>query len=478
MTFALNRRVLWLIRALGLSAFGAADETTVKRGVEVRFRGLGSVMRFDKSKRLREQAHKLIPGGAHTYAKGDDQYPEDAPGFIARGAGSHVWDVDGNEFIEYGSGLRSVTLGHAYPSVVEAALAAMKLGSNFVRPAPIEVEMAEAFLANVPGTEMVKFAKNGSDVTTAAVKLARAYTGRELVGICAEHPFFSTDDWFIGTTPMDAGIPPSVTAQTLKFHYNDLDSISRLFAEYPGRIACLVMEAATAVEPKEGFLQGAIELCHAHGAVFILDEMITGFRWHLGGAQTLYGIKPDLSTFGKGIANGFALSALAGRRELMELGGLQTKRDRVFLLSTTHGAETHSLAAGLATLKVYQENSVIAHMRAAGEALKAGINQAAEALGIGKSFEVLGHPANLVYATRDALGNPSQPFRTLFLQEALRRGLLMPSLVVNFSHKDADVRRTVAAVGEALGVYKRALEEGVEKYLVGRPVQPVFRKRA
>lgn len=194
---------------------------------------MSPVLRFDESKRLRERAHALIPGGAHTYAKGDDQYPEDAPGFIARGAGSHVWDVDGNEFIEYGSGLRSVTLGHAYPAVVEAALSAMRHGSNFVRPAPIEVEMAERFLEAVPGAEMVKFAKNGSDVTTAAVKLARAYTGRDLVAICAEHPFFSTDDWFIGTTPMDAGIPQNVAAQTLKFHYNDVGSVERLFAEFP-----------------------------------------------------------------------------------------------------------------------------------------------------------------------------------------------------------------------------------------------------
>lgn len=434
--------------------------------------------RFEKSKRLRERAHALIPGGAHTYAKGDDQYPEDAPGFIARGVGSHVWDVDGNEFIEYGSGLRSVTLGHAYAPVVEAAQAAMRLGSNFVRPAAIEVEMAERFLANIPGAEMVKFAKNGSDVTTAAVKLARAYTGRDLVGICAEHPFFSTDDWFIGTTPMDAGIPQAVTAQTLKFHYNDVESISRLFAEHPGRIACLMMEAATAVEPKDGFLQKAIDVCHANGAVFVLDEMITGFRWHLQGAQTQYRITPDLSTFGKGIANGFALSALAGRRELMELGGLRTKRDRVFLLSTTHGAETHALAAGLATLGVYETKDVVGHMRRIGEALRTGINQKAEALGLAKHFQVLGHPANLVYATRDADGNPSQPFRTLFLQETIRRGLLMPSLVVNFSHGDEEVRRTVEAVGEALGVYQRALEDGVEKHLVGRPVQPVFRKRA
>jgi glutamate-1-semialdehyde 2,1-aminomutase len=433
-------------------------------------------MKFDESKRLQGKAHQLVPGGGHTYSKGDDQYPEEAPGFIARGAGSHVWDVDGNEFIEYGAGLRSVTLGHGYAPVVEAALAAMRQGTNFVRPAPLEVELAERFLAVVPGAEMVKFAKNGSDVTTAAVKLARAWTGRDLIAVCAEQPFFSTDDWFIGVTALDRGIPSAISSLTVKFHYNDLPSLSRLFAEHPGQIACIVMEAATSTEPQEGFLQSVIDLCHAQGALFILDEMITGFRWHLGGAQATYGIAPDLSTFGKGIANGFALSALAGRREIMELGGLRTKGERVFLLSTTHGAETHALAAALATLQAYQAHDVIGHLHRVGEALRTGISRAAQALGLERHFQVLGHPANLVYVARDPEGRPSQGFRTLFLQETIRRGLLMPSLVVNFSHRDEEVQQTVERVGAALEIYKRALDQGLETFLEGRPVQPVFRK--
>jgi glutamate-1-semialdehyde 2,1-aminomutase len=433
-------------------------------------------MRFDESRRLQDRAHRAVPGGAHTYAKGDDQYPEEMPVFIERGAGSHIWDVDGNEFIEYGAGLRSVTLGHGFPPVVEAAIRAMRDGTNFVRPARIEVEMAERFLSIVPGADMVKFAKNGSDVTTAAVKLARAVTGRDLVAVCADQPFFSTDDWFIGTTPMNAGIPQALSALTVKFRFNDLPSIERLFAERPGEVACLVMEAATAVEPKEGFLQGAIDLCHRNGALFVLDEMITGFRWHLGGAQTHYGIRPDLSTFGKGIANGFALSALAGRREIMERGGLRTDKERVFLLSTTHGAETHALAAGLATIAAYQENDVIGHMRRVGAELREGIGRAVARHGLEARVQVLGHPANLVYATRDGEGNPSQPFRTLFIQETMRRGLIMPSLVVNFSHRDEEVRRTLEGVEGALAAYRRALDEGVEKQLTGRPVKPVFRK--
>jgi glutamate-1-semialdehyde 2,1-aminomutase len=435
-------------------------------------------MRFDESRQLRERAHRVIPGGAHTYAKGDDQYPEDAPGFIARGQGCRVWDVDGNEFIEYGAGLRAVALGHGHPAVVEAAARAMRDGTNFVRPTRLEVELAEKLLSLLPAADMVKFAKNGSDATSAAVRLSRAYTGRDMVAICAEQPFFSVHDWFIGSTAMSAGIPDSVSSLTLKFSYNDLSSLERLFDEHPGKIACVVMEAATWMEPKPGFLQAVIDLCHARGTIFVLDEMITGFRWHLGGAQAYYGIRPDLSTFGKAIGNGFAVSALAGRRELMEPGGLRHSGRRVFLLSTTHGAETHALAAALATLRVFEQEDVVGQLRRTGEALRAGVARAAAEAGVAEHVQAIGHPANLVYTTRDRDGNPSQPFRTLFLQETIRRGLLMPSLVVNLAHREHEVQRTVDGIGEALRVYRRALDEGTERHLQGRPVKPVFREFA
>src|SRR5690606_26975182 len=193
---------------------------------------------------------------------------------------------------------------------------------NFVRPAAIEVACAEEFLEVIPGADMVKFAKNGSDVTTAAVKLARAFTGRDLVAICADHPFFSTDDWFIGTTAMSAGIPDDIQGLTVRFRYNEPDDLSALFARHPGRIACVILEAATWKEPDDGYLHAVQRLCRENGALMILDEMITGFRWDLHGAQGVYGITPDLSTFGKGMGNGFAVAALAGRREIMERGGL------------------------------------------------------------------------------------------------------------------------------------------------------------
>jgi glutamate-1-semialdehyde 2,1-aminomutase len=424
---------------------------------------------------LQRRAHSLIPGGAHTYAKGDDQYPEIAPPFIARGAGSHVWDLEGNEFIEYGMGLRSVALGHAFPRVIDAVRKEVVNGSNFTRPSPLEVECAETFLSCVSGAEMVKFSKNGSDATTAAVKLARAYTGRDLVAICGDQPFFSTDDWFIGSTKMPAGIPEAIRQLSVKFSFNDTNSLAALFSAYPDQIACVFLEAETAIAPRAGFLQEVRAMCDRHGALLVLDETITGFRWDLGGAQRVHGIVPDLSAFGKALANGFAVAALAGKREVMERGGLTHSADRVFLLSTTHGAETHSLAAATATMRVYQEEPVIETLYRQGEKLRTGVEEVARRHGVQDYLQVLGRSCNLVYATKGPDKLPSQVFRTLFMQELIRGGVLAPSFVVSYSHSDDDIDRTLDAVDRAADIYARALDDGVESHLVGRPVKPVFR---
>lgn len=431
---------------------------------------------FAKSRALQLKAHKLVPGGAHTYAKGDDQFPENAPGFIVRGKGCHVWDMDGNEFIEYGMGLRSVTLGHAFEPVIEAAYKQMQAGVNFSRPATIEIDLAQAMLDVIDGADMVKFAKNGSDVTTAAVKLARAYTGRDLIAICGDQPFFSTDDWFIGTTEMNAGIPRTVIEMTLKFPYNDLDGLRALFDQYPNQIACVVMEAEAMTEPASDYLKQVKELCEERGSVLIFDEMITGFRWHLGGAQKFHGVVPHLSTFGKAMGNGFAISALLGKREIMRLGGLDHDQPRVFLLSTTHGAETHALAASLETLRIYREQNVVEFLWEQGERLRALIKQSIAQNRLEGFFELFGRPCNLVFATLDQDGNRSQAFRTLFMQELIGRGVIAPSFVVSFSHSDADIERTAEAVYAAHVVYRKALDEGIDKYLDKRAVKPVNRK--
>ncbi|HQK17297.1 MAG TPA: glutamate-1-semialdehyde 2,1-aminomutase [Polyangiaceae bacterium] len=433
-------------------------------------------MRFDKSKELQRKTHRLIPGGAHTYAKGDDQYPLEAPGFIVRGKGCHVWDVDGNEFIEYGMGLRAVSLGHAHETVNAAACRQMGYGHNFVRPSPIELECAEELSNMITGAEMVKFGKNGSDATNAAVKLARAYTGRDLIAVCADHAFFSVDDWFIGSTAMNAGIPRAIRDLRVTFRYNDLASVQTLFDRFPNQIACVMLEPEKETPPADNFLQALKDLCHTHGAVFILDEMITGFRWHNGGGQAYHNVVPDLSAFGKAMGNGFSIAALAGQRDIMRLGGLDHDRERVFLLSLTHGAEAPNLAAALEVMRIYKREPVVATMWRQGERLRAGVTNAVKAHGLEKRFLLLGKPCCLVFGTRDGEGKPSQAFRALFLQELIKRGILAPSFIISYAHTDADVDRTIAAVDESLGVYRRALDEGVERYLVGPPVKPVFRR--
>jgi glutamate-1-semialdehyde 2,1-aminomutase len=433
-------------------------------------------MKFDKSLQLRERFNNTISGGCHTYAKGDDQYPEFSAPYIVRGKGSHIWDVDGNEFIEYGMGLRSVTLGHAFDPIVDAAYNQMLLGNNYIRPAMVELECAEELLSFIEGAEMVKFAKDGSDVTSGAVKLSRAYTGRDLVAICGTHPFFSVDDWFIGTTTIDAGIPQAIKDLTVKFYYNDIESVKTMFDTHKGKIACVILEAERETPPANNFLHELQRICKENGTVFIIDEMITGFRWHLNGAQKKHNIIPDLSTFGKALGNGFSISALVGKKEIMELGGLYHDKERVFLISTTHGAENHTLAAAIATMKIYKTEPVIETLYAQGEKLRAGIQKSIIEHHLEGFFSLMGLGCCLMYGTRDNEKKPSQPFRTLFLQETIKRGLLAPQLIVSYSHTDDDILRTVESIHEALSIYRKALDEGVDKYLIGRPVKPVYRK--
>lgn len=438
--------------------------------------GYGDSKPTDAELDLNQRAQESIPGGCHTAAKGNDQYPERAPMFIERGSGSHIWDTEGREYIEYGMGLRSVTLGHALPRITEAVYKAIQHGNNFNRPSRLEVECAEHFLDMIPTADMVKFTKDGSTVLTAAVKLARAHTGRNLVALCKDSPFFSYDDWFIGTTTINSGIPESVKALTLRFDYNNLASLESLLDEYDGQICSVVMEPARTTEPAPGFLEGVQTLCRRHGVVLIYDETLTGFRWHNGAAQHVYGVVPDLACFGKAMANGFAISALAGKKELMELGGLQHKRERVFLLSTTHGAESPALAAAMETMSIYREEPVIEHLHAAGERLRAGIEPVAESLGLSDYFKLFGRGCFLMFATLDNQLQPSQPMRTLFLQEILRRGILAPSLIPSYSHTDDDLDHTINAVSEALAIYKAALDNGHEDYLIGPPSSSSYRK--
>ncbi|WP_328398261.1 glutamate-1-semialdehyde 2,1-aminomutase [Nocardia sp. NBC_00416] len=429
---------------------------------------------FRRSADAQARLHELVPGGAHTYARGADQYPEGMAPVLVRGHGCRVTDCDGNEFVEYGMGLRSVTLGHGYRPVVDAVTAAIADGVNFSRPTVLELAAAEDFLSMVPGAEMVKFAKNGSDATTAAVRLSRAVTGRVTVAACAQ-PFFSVDDWFIGTTAMSAGIPGQ---PTVSFPYGDLPALEQVLAGH--EVACVIMEAATALhEPPPGYLAGVRELCDRYATLLVFDEMITGFRWAAGGAQQVYDVVPDLSCWGKAMGNGFPITALAGRREYLERGGLRTAAERVFLLSTTHGPETGSLAAFRAVVRAYATTDPIARMERAGRRLRAGVEEVTAEFGIGDRLRIAGRPSCLVFQTLDPDGMPSQEYRTLFLQELLRRGVLGQSFVTSAAHTDPDIDETVEACRGAAAVYQRALEQGtVAGLLEGRPVAPALRAHA
>ncbi|MEY4760535.1 MAG: hypothetical protein RLZZ200_391 [Pseudomonadota bacterium] len=420
---------------------------------------------------------KVIPGGAHTYSRGFDQFPANAPQILSHGKGAHVFDDAGRRFLDYGMALRAVNIGYAEDDIDAAAIKQIHRGNNLTRPSLIELEAAELLVDLIDSVDMVKFTKNGSTSVSAAVKLARAYTGRDLVARCAEHPFFSYDDWFIGSTPLTRGVPQDTQAHAKLFHYNDIASLEALIAAYPGQFACVVLEPAATEEPRDGFLQKVEALCRRHGIVFILDEMITGFRWHMKGAQHLYGVKPDLCTFGKAMANGFSVSCVAGRREIMELGSIEFEgRERVFLLSTTHGAEMSGLGAFVATMRFMQRHDVVGHLWRYGERLVTLMQDKARTHGIEHSFKVGGVACSPWYATLDATGAGSLPLRTLFAQEMVRNGVLMPWIALSYRHGDAALELTAQALDRSFAVYRRALDEGVDKHLVGPAIKPVFRK--
>ncbi len=442
---------------------------------------------------------KVIPGGAHTYSRGFDQYPSNAPQIFDKGKGAYAFSPDGRRFLDYGMALRAVNVGYAEDEIDSAAIAQIRCGNNLTRPSMIELEAAELLCDLIDSVDMVKFTKNGSTSVSAAVKIARAYTGRDLVARCAQHPFFSYDDWFIGSTPLTRGIPTETIQQTKLFSYNDIGSLERLIAEHPGEFACVVLEPAATECPAlpgsasgccgqspcernyagtaTNFLQQVQALCRQHGIVFILDEMITGFRWHMKGAQYLYGIEPDLCTFGKAMANGYSVSCVAGRRDLMELGSIERLgQERLFLLSTTHGAEMNGLGAFVKTVEFMGRENVVAHLWSYGAALVKLINAKAEEHGISAHLKAGGPPCSPWYATTDQLGANSLALRTLFSQEMIRQQVLMPWIALCWRHGEAELELTSIALDHALPVYRKGIEDGPERYLEGPVIKPVFRK--
>jgi glutamate-1-semialdehyde 2,1-aminomutase len=440
---------------------------------------LRHISNFVKSNEYRAKIHDLIPGGAHTYTKGDDQFPALAPAAIDYGKGSHVWDIDGNEFLDCSMGLTSVSLGHAYAPVIERIKTELSRGVNFQRPSVLEREIAEKFLENIPCHDMIKFSKNGSTATTAAVKLARAYTGRILVAFPHDHPFYSYDDWFIGTTPCNRGVPSQFQALSVTYKSDDLESLKAIFAQYPDQIACVISEPEKPHGLPKDYLKNAIEFVQSQGALYILDEMITGFKTDFPGSIKKHNVSPDMATWGKGIANGFSFCALTGKREVMELGGIRNKgADKIFLVSTTHGGETTSIAAALETMHIFKTQNVIQHNHQIGQLLCNNIRKALAETRLGDYIEIQDAPWMQIFLFKNKNKEISNGHRTLFLQEMIRRGVLFQgNFVPCFSHTPADIEYLTSAFKESLNVYVDALEVGFEKFLMGDPTKPVFRKK-
>lgn len=426
--------------------------------------------RYKKSEALLERALKVIPLGSQTFSKSLTQYPHGiSPYFIVRGQGSHVWDVDGNEYVDFISALASVTLGYNDPDVTSAVRNQLDDGVIFSLPHPIEMEVAERIIDIVPCADMVRFGKNGSDATSGAIRLARAHTCRERVAVCGYHGW---QDWYIGSTARHRGVPQATRDLTHGFTYNDTASLEKLLLEHRGEFAAVILEPMNVAEPQGDFLDAVARLARRHGALLIFDETITGFRYANGGAQEYFGVTPDLATFGKGLANGYPVSAVAGRRDLMKL------MEEIFF-SFTFGGEALSLVASAATLDKLRRDNVCVQIAAQGEKLIAGVRERIVRHGIGDFASVAGHPSWSFLILRDLPGVSQWEIKTLLLQELFARGILsLGSHNLNFAHSDADISRLLAVYDEVFPLLRVGVLEGrMSELLRCKPLEPLFKVR-
>lgn len=425
--------------------------------------------RYARSEALLARALETIPLGTQTFSKSMTQYPHGvSPYYLTRGRGAHVWDADGNEYVDYIMSLCAVTLGYGDPDVNAAVRAQLEDGVILSLPHPLEIEVAERIVAMVPCAEKVRFGKNGSDATSGAVRIARAFTGRDRVAACGYHGW---QDWSIGATARNLGVPQATRDLTHTFTYNDLDSLERLFAAHPGEFACVILEPMNVAFPKPGFLEGVAERTRAHGAVLVFDETITGFRFANGGAQELFGVTPDLATFGKGLANGYPVSAVAGRADVMKL------MEEVFF-SFTFGGELLSLAAAAATLDKLRREPVVATIAQRGEAILARTRELVVRHDCGAFLSVSGHPAWSFLLMADAGKCTMWELKTLFEQEMFARGVLAYGTHnLSYAHGDAEVAKLIGTYDEVFPILRRAVDCGASGLLRCEPLQPLFRVR-
>ena len=414
---------------------------------------------------LYARALGLIPSATQTLAKGPGQFVRGvAPKYLQRGKGARVWDVDGNEFVDWSMGVGPVSLGYAYGPVDEAIRAQLEDGITFSLMHPLEVEVAELVRDLVPGAEAVRFSKTGADVVSAAVRLARAFTGRAKVLCCGYHGWH---DWYIGVTDKDRGVPPAVRDLTWTVPYNDLEA---LLQSLDAETACVVLEPVTFEAPRDGYLAELKRVCAANGTLLIFDEMWTGFRLAVGGAQERFGVTADLACFSKAVANGMPLSVLTGRREVMEL----LERDVFFY--TTFGGEALSLAAAKATLTEIRDKRVPEYLDVMGESLRDGYNDLARVLGVAYT-RCVGYGCRTLVTFDAKAGDPLE-MKSLVQQELIRRGVLWAGFHnMSYSHTDGDLDHTLAAYEEVLQILDRAVRAGdVRGALRGEAVEPVFRR--
>jgi glutamate-1-semialdehyde aminotransferase len=425
-----------------------------------------------ESQRLWTSREGLIPAGTMTLSKGPTQFVDGvAPKYLARGLGSHVWDVDGNEYLDYPLALGAITLGHRHSDVERAVMRQLsESGTSFSLMHPIEIELAERIRDIVPCADMVRFGKNGSDATSAAVRAARAYTGRSMVARCGYHGW---QDWAIDQTygARARGVPEVVQSLTVPFTYNDAASLEKQFAAHPGEIAAVILEPMTTTVPADGFLERVQQITRAHGAVLIFDEVVTGFRFAPGGAQEYFGVTPDIATMGKGLGNGLPISVVAGTSDVMSVF------EDVFF-SSTFGGETLSIAAALSVLEVMFRDGYWDHLIALGSRLQDGYRSMVEDHELGAVTASVGLSQWSMVTFSDHAGVDALTWKSLFQQEVLKRGILFNgNQHVSLSHTEAEIDQTLAAYGEALAVVRYALDtDRAPQLLEGRPIQPVFRQ--
>ena len=427
-------------------------------------------VRYNQSEVLLERALKVIPLGSQTFSKSLTQYPYGvSPYFIVRGEGSHVWDADGNEYIDFINGLASITLGYKDPDVTAAVKVQLDEGVIFSLPHPIEIQVAETLCSMVPCADMVRFAKNGSDATAGAVRLARAFTGRDHIAVCGYHGW---QDWYIGTTARNRGVPKAVSELTHIFPYNDLPALEQLFKEFAGEFAAVIMEPMNVIEPAPGYLESVKELAHKHGALLVFDETITGFRYSNGGAQEMLGVTPDLATFGKGLANGYPLSAIAGRGDVMSLM-------KEIFFSFTFGGEALSLAAAQATMNKLATKPVVNNLIAGGKTIISNLLALIAKHGGEELLSVSGHPTWSFFLIKDAPQVNALALKTLYLQEMFSRGILiLGSHNMSYAHSDRDIERLMCAYDEVIPLLLSATDPMVlNRTLRCSPLEPLFKVR-